>query len=398
MATGEPQGKVLVIDDEQGPRESLKMVLKGPYEVVTADHVDEGLRKFEEENPDLVILDIRMPGRNGIEALKEIRERDSEVAVIMLTGYGALETAQQAIRLGANDYLEKPFDINNIRKIVDTNVAHTRLNRRRNRAEHELESLTERLQSEIGVKDNMASLGVASAELVHDIRNPLTVVLGYVQLMMHQLGELSTGDSERDSQDLSEYLGAIEKNARYCAKLAEDWHMLGRGEHDSVEPVAIPGLLRDVVENAQAVDPEAAIRLEIESPEDDLTCRAAHIQLQRALQNIVNNSVQSLQGRDVRNVDIHCSRNGDGQIRIVIADTGCGIARETLEWIFEPFKTTKKGVQKGTGLGMFITKKVIDRHGGRIEFESEEGRGTTVTVLLPERPPDHMDEGKNADA
>ena len=106
----ETAGKVLVIDDEFGPRESIRFLLKGSYKVFCADSVDQGVAMLREQHPDLVIMDIRMPRKSGIEGLREIREHDKVVSVVMLTGYGALETAQEALRLGATDYLSKPFD------------------------------------------------------------------------------------------------------------------------------------------------------------------------------------------------------------------------------------------------------------------------------------------------
>ena len=103
IATDLPQ--VLVIDDEMGPRESLRMLLKPNYQVYTAENVETGLRILREKRPDAVISDIRMPGTSGIDGLRKIREIDPHVAVIMLTGFGALETAKEALRLGANDYI-----------------------------------------------------------------------------------------------------------------------------------------------------------------------------------------------------------------------------------------------------------------------------------------------------
>src|SRR5882672_4106848 len=123
-ATERPQ--ILVIDDEIGPRESLRMLLKPNYQVHTADCVDAGIRLLKEKQPDTVVMDIRMPGATGIEGLRKIREIDPHLSVIMLTGFGALETAQEALRLGASDYINKPFDAVQMREVIGRNVERTR--------------------------------------------------------------------------------------------------------------------------------------------------------------------------------------------------------------------------------------------------------------------------------
>src|ERR1700756_1964452 len=121
--------QVLVIDDEVGPRESLRMLLKPDYQVHTANCVEAGLQLLREKTPDTIVMDIRMPGMSGIEGLRKIREIDPHLSVIMLTGFGALETAREALRLGANDYISKPFDAGEMRQIIDRNVERTRLQR-----------------------------------------------------------------------------------------------------------------------------------------------------------------------------------------------------------------------------------------------------------------------------
>src|SRR5205085_5642551 len=133
--------QVLVIDDEIGPRESLRMLLKPNYQVFTADNVDAGLRLLREKKPDAVISDIRMPGTSGIDGLRKIREIDPHVAVIMLTGFGALDTAQEALRLGANDYISKPFDAREMREIIGRNVERTRVSRTSESAAAEIKEL-----------------------------------------------------------------------------------------------------------------------------------------------------------------------------------------------------------------------------------------------------------------
>lgn len=207
--------KVLVIDDEAGPRESLRMVLKPDYEVLLADHVDRGMELLRDHQPDVVVMDIRMPGKSGIEGLRELRRIDSQVSVIMLTGYGALETAQEAIRLGANDYLKKPFDIAQILETIERNANRTRLERRKLKALEELQSLNSRLNEEVMAKSHLASVGEASAEFAHDLRNPLMVVMGYCDLLFDQIRRVQ---SERNGtgQDTLEYIHMIEDNVKRC--------------------------------------------------------------------------------------------------------------------------------------------------------------------------------------
>src|SRR3954451_517577 len=137
--------QVVIIDDEMGPRESLRMLLKPNYQVHTAENVETGLQLVREIHPDVVISDIRMPGTSGIEGLRKIRDIDPHVSVIMLTGFGALDTAKEALRLGANDYLSKPFDASEMRNVVSRYVERTRLHRQSINAAAEIKELNNRL-------------------------------------------------------------------------------------------------------------------------------------------------------------------------------------------------------------------------------------------------------------
>src|SRR5919202_4540124 len=139
---------ILVIDDEIGPRESLRMLLKPDYQVHTADCVEAGIKLLKEKQPDTIVMDIRMPGMTGIDGLRKIREIDPHLSVIMLTGFGALETAQEALRLGANDYINKPFDAVQMREVIGRNVERTRLHRKSEEAAREIQELNAHLMSE----------------------------------------------------------------------------------------------------------------------------------------------------------------------------------------------------------------------------------------------------------
>jgi putative two-component system response regulator len=116
------KGAVLVVDDEIGPRESLRMILNPLYEVHTASDGQEALRLIGEKNYDVVTLDLRMPGLSGIEVLKEIKKLRPDTEVIIITGYGSLENASEAIRLGTGDFISKPFNVADIISTVAKSI------------------------------------------------------------------------------------------------------------------------------------------------------------------------------------------------------------------------------------------------------------------------------------
>jgi signal transduction histidine kinase len=375
MIVSKTINRILVIDDELGPRESLRFLLKPQYEVTCVDSVAKGLEAIQEQAPDAVVMDIRMPGMSGIEGLREIRKIDPGVAVIMLTGYGALETAQEAIRLGANDYIKKPFDAEEMREVIRRNVGRTELSRKRARTEREIQDLNHRLVAELAQKDRMASLGQASAELVHDLRNPLTVILGYVQILADDLRR----SAEAVSPSPVEYVDVIEQSVMRCKDLIDAWLSLARSDASKQGPVSLPELTAAIAQTARSRSGEAApVELKIEPPECYVL--ADRIQLMRALQNIVSNALDAVDAQGGR-VTVKCSRNG-ACAEVSVIDNGAGMTAEQIARACDPYDTTK-AANKGTGLGLFITKKIVEDHKGRIAIESEPGRGTTVTLSFP---------------
>ena len=371
-------GTVLIIDDELGPRESLRILLKNDYRVLCADNVDTGLQLLRAHQPDVIVMDIRMPHKNGIEGLSEIRKLDPLVSVIMLTGYGALETAREAIRHGANDYLSKPFDAREIQEIITRHAQRTRVERRRRHSAEELRQINEQLSANLAQKERLASIGQKSAEFVHDLRNPLTAVLGYVELLAEDLQQSKEKLGERWA-DTAEYLEIIERNVTRCRELSEMWLSLGKKEVGQLQPVVVQELLQEVVESVCPMADSRGVHVEWERDEGTCAIAADRLQVFRALCNLVINAVEAVAaGAGVVRI-----RNGkaDGRVEIRIQDNGCGIVPEQLKRLFEPYFTTKG--KAGTGLGLFITKKVIEEHRGTIEVQSKLNEGTVFVVSLP---------------
>ena len=371
--------QVLVIDDEIGPRESLRMLLKPNYQVHTANSVEAGIRLLREKRPDAVISDIRMPGTNGIDGLRRIREIDPHVAVIMLTGFGALETAQEALRLGANDYISKPFDATEMRDVISRNVERTRLHRTTESAASEIKELNSRLLKELAQKEHLASLGQASAEFVHDLGNPLTIVWGYVQLLAKKL-EQSEREQPAQSAASAKELNIIEQNVRLCRELLTMWQSYGSVEAAPHKPISGSAIVREVVKGVQSIAEQSGVTLSGEISEDPCMLPGDPVQLKRAIQNVIVNAVQAA-AETKGTVKVSCEHK-EFYVDVRVEDSGPGITPAQMAKIFEPYFTTRQG-KSGTGLGLYITKKVVEDHHGSIKVDSTPDHGTTFTMRLP---------------
>ncbi len=370
--------QILVIDDEVGPRESLRMLLKPKYQVHTADCVEAGLKLLKEKQPDTIVMDIRMPGMTGIEGLRRIREIDPHLSVIMLTGFGALDTAKEALRLGANDYISKPFDAHEMQEVIGRNVERTRVHRTSEHAATEIKELNNRLLKELAQKERLASLGQASAEFVHDLGNPLTIVWGYVQLLAKRL-EKSESEESQNATSVKE-LNIIEQNVRLCRELLTMWQSYGSVEASPPKPISVSGIVREVVKSASGMAAQSGVEFKPTICEDPCTLTGESVQVQRAIQNVVINAIQAAAEKKGQ-VSVDCAQK-DFYVDLRIEDNGAGISPSQINRIFDPYFTTKQA-KSGTGLGLYIAKKVVEDHHGSIKVESTPNVGTVFTIRLP---------------
>ncbi|NPV73902.1 MAG: PAS domain S-box protein [Pelotomaculum sp.] len=225
------------------------------------------------------------------------------------------------------------------------------------------------LENAVIKAERLAILGQLAAGMVHEIRNPLTVIGGFMQLLQKLL----------DGNPKEKYIHIILAELKHVNNLISEFLQLAKPGCSRRAPCSIEKLIKDVV---MLVESEAYLRkLEI-----DLAVTGGippvmgdGEQLKQVFLNFIKNSFDALSPGGKLVLETAWDRR-EGFVRIVFKDNGAGMDEETLKSIFNPFFTTK---ENGTGLGMFINKKIIDNHGGRIEIQSEQGKGTTVTVLLP---------------
>ena len=369
---------VLVIDDELGPRESLRFLLKDDYRVLCADTVDRGLEMFHEQTPDSVIIDIRMPGKNGIEGLREIRRLDPELSVIILTGFAAVETAQEAIRNEASDYVEKPFDATEMRRTVQRGVMQTRLRRKRSHLFNEADTLDSRIR-ELQQKSRLVELGQSSSEFVHDLRNALTIVTGSSSLLRMEVEDLRKRQEQAPTESIH-YIDLLETAVRQCVEMLDTWQGMIADTPKQVTRFRVRKFVGGCVNACLPVAEMSGVRLECEACVEDVDLLGDYVQLTRVLANLIHNAINAMPTKNGRirvqteicNTSVHVS----------VMDNGCGIQEENLRQLFKPNFTTRS-TSGGTGMGLFIARKIAQAHNGDVTVESVVDQGSTFTLVLP---------------
>jgi signal transduction histidine kinase len=364
-------GTILVIDDELGPRESLRMLFKNEYRLLTADSGDEGIQAFRENDPDIIILDLKMPGKSGLETLEEIREIDEKVPVIILTGYGDMDAAKKAIHLKTMEFISKPFDITEIRKMIRDGCEKRRLEKRSERLVAELNTLNSSLEERMGQLENMATIGQLSAEIMHEVNNLLTVIYGYAQILMKELdgSNLAAGNKK--------YVNIIENEIKRCKNITRSVITLSKTKMEMTD-VDINGIAEKIVELFESSSIGKDVRFITSLAADIPAVKADVNQMHQAIVNIVLNSIQSIEGPGTITLT---TGSKDNLVFLSVKDTGRGISEETVKKITDPFFTD--GKKDGTGLGLSITARIIKNHRGKLDIRSSPGDGSEFIVSIP---------------
>jgi DNA-binding response OmpR family regulator/two-component sensor histidine kinase len=400
---------ILVVDDEAGPRESLRMILNQEHNVRMASNGRAALEMIRDQIPDLVFLDIRMPEMEGTEVLRRIKEIAPEVEVAMITAYAAVQSAQRAMRLGALDYITKPFGVAEVEAVVERAIT-----RRREQKEGRLlleqlsgtiSTLSDQISSDRGrsslssdealarglasahssIEDQLnevlrlSSIGEVAAEVAHDLNNFLSTILFRIEIMLLDLDQAP----QLDPQALADGLQQIALAARDGGEALERISALsGPSVYEPVERVDLNEVLRAAVDLSRgrvvrSKNHSLVFDLDEDLPEID----GSPAGLRTVFTNLVINAYHALQeAARPGGLVVRSFREGDWVVAEVI-DEGSGMSAEVLRRLHEPFFTTKG--EGGTGLGLTVAHKVVAQHSGTISFDSTPGVGTQVTVRLP---------------
>src|SRR5579859_6106410 len=206
---------LLIVDDEEGPRQSLRVVFKDDYNLLLANDGARAIELARENRVDVAITDIRMVGMSGVELLEQLKAVDPGIEVIMLTAYETVDTLRLALRLGACDYLNKPFDIGTMRKAVANAMDRRSLAEEIRNNSQQLQALQKELQNQKAVEEITRTRGEIYASIIHDINSPLTVISGFIQLMNQRIGSGSRVEGE-DLEFVKDRLKTITRQVTNC--------------------------------------------------------------------------------------------------------------------------------------------------------------------------------------
>jgi len=373
------ENTILLVDDEAGIRRVLGISLADRgYIVHTAGSGEEAMRLFEKNQPSIVLTDIKMPDMDGIELLQRIKRRNPDTEVIMFTGHGDMNLAIKSLKYEATDFVTKP---------IDDDVLEIALKRAREKIflRQKLKQHTENLEKLVAEKaqqlveaERMAAVGQTVSELAHTIKNIANGLKGSIFI-------LEKGIELDNKQYLLEGWKMAESNLEKIKNLSLD--LLDYGKYAEIDLcMCDPNKpAKEIAELMQSRAKEQGINLELEfHPELKPICLNPEA-IHRCLLNLVTNAMDACldinSAPGAKKVVLKTMPVKGGGVEYRIIDNGCGMDESVSQRIFQSFFSTKG--TRGTGIGLMMTKKIVDQHAGEIRVVSQKGEGSTFIIRLP---------------
>lgn len=350
------QGNILIVEDEPGPALALKMILKPYYQVYSAERGETALEILKTTPIDVVSLDLRMPGLSGMPLLAKIKAHDPDIEVIIITGYGSLETAVESINLKVFSYVAKPFDV---LEILET--TKRALQKRRN------------LQRLRHIKEEFF------ANLTHEFRTPLSAIMGYSSILLEEHGATLTMDQR-------EALDRIQANSHELLSCVEGIFFLAALEAGEI-PLTVWSfdakvILSRLTERHAEAFAEKKVRLEI-ADLSALPIRTDEEKLTKIVDILVLNGLKFTEAGSVR---VEATIQTEGPLEIRVRDTGIGMRQDEVEEVLEGFRQADPTARKrfrGIGLGLRLLTRMVAAIGGSLDVTSTLGGGTEFVVTVP---------------
>ena len=357
------RSRILIIDDEEVVLDSCTQIMDGSgYLIQTAPDGLTGLRVLEEFQPDLVFVDLKMPGMSGMEVLEKINALDSTIVTVVITGFATVGSAVDAMKKGAYDFLPKPFTPDEFRLITRRSLEKRTLIQ---------ETIALRREKEM-MREQFASI------VSHELKAPLSAVQQNLFAFEFELIESLTDGQKEKMQRLKTRIDDMLKLINsWLRVISVDINKL----KESFSQISISLPIYKALENVESLAVRKDVEIVSSIDESLSSIQGDDISLSEAFVNILGNAIKY--SRDGSKVSLQVIEDKK-EIVISIKDSGIGISEDDLPHIFDGFFRGKSNEKtEGYGIGLAVSKQIIEAHNGSIAVESELGKGSTFVVRLP---------------
>ncbi len=384
---------ILIVDDEHKNLNALlRTFMDTEYDVVIASNGEEALQKIEKYSPSLVILDIMMPGMDGIEVCSRIKAMDENILVLMLSARSALQDRMKGYAVQADDYMVKPYDpdeliakVNILIRLYNANKALDTLNR-------QLEEKVKKRTNELVARERQAIVGKMIKGIVHNLRGPLTVALGSSQMSAVAFDKLLLSETGNGAvlnciNEIKSNNGKVLEAIGKAGELVDSLLLQG-GANPAEKPTAID--LNELVQKEYRflrseiiLKHEVAVEFALADDLPQITGR--YSDFSQVFYNLVKNACEAMQASPEKILLISTEYSPTG-IKLSFSDTGPGIAPDKLARIFDPFFSTKSEDstnESGSGLGLFVASRLMAAYQAFITVKNREPAGSDFTILVP---------------
>lgn len=356
--------KVLVIDDEEIVLDSCMQILSsGDYMIKTADNGLLGIQMVEEFQPDIIFVDLKMPGISGFEVIEKIQGIDPTIVTIVITGFATINSAVEAMQKGAFDFLPKPFTPDELRLITRRGIEKRKL---------VLETLALRREKEL-LREHFAAI------VSHELKSPLATTQQHLFTLSSELSGQLTEDQQRRFERIQTRINDLMNLIHtWLRAISVDINTI----KENFQPTSLPVILSKAVESVEPHAVRKDISITTFIGDDIPMIYGDEGTLVEAIVNIIGNSIKySPSGSKVEMSASYI----DDQVVIRIQDNGIGISKEDLPFIFVDFYTSSdvNKAERGSGVGLALTRRILEAHDGTITVESELGQGSTFEMRLP---------------
>ena len=370
---------ILLVDDEAGIRKVLSISLADlGYTVHTAEDAAVALTIIADHRPAIALTDIKMPGMDGIELLKIVKQRYPETEVIMLTGHGDMDLAVESLKFQATDFISKPISDDALTVALQRAEERIEMRRQLRAYTENLEQLVQEKSRQLIEAERLAAVGETVAGLSHTIKN----IAGGLQ---GGLFVLDKGIEGEDADYIRQGWELVRGNVERIQRLSLDLLNFAKTDRLTYGQVVPDQPAREVFDLMQSRATDHGIELVLEAPGDLKPIRMDPEGIHQCLLNLITNAIDACvvsdPGQGGQRITLSVDQATDGSTIYRVADTCCGMDEKTRSRLFQRFFTTKG--EQGTGMGLMLTRTIVHRHNGRIDVASQPDNGSCFSIHLP---------------